>query len=191
MNKQLIEKYRDINVYHHWWDSTYENFTEDMQAIGIQVDNMYFSGFWSQGDGACFEGMVSDWRLFLKSLGYDNPPLTNLAEQFWNCSVDHRGHYYHENCTLFSMDMPCPDDTDDQYFAALYSPYPDGDFRSLAWLAALKTVDYSKFEDEFKAAFRGHMQELYKRLEQEYEYLTSDEAVWDAIVACGLDEEVV
>jgi len=29
--------------------------------------------------------------------------------------------------------------------------------------------------------------DLYRRLEKEYDYLTSDEAVWDAIVANDLD----
>ena len=55
---QLLEANRDVNVQFDWWTSTYESFVEDCRAIGIEVDpeRIHFSGFWSQGDGACFEG---------------------------------------------------------------------------------------------------------------------------------------
>ncbi len=56
MNPELIEKHRDINVDHDWWDCTYDHFMEDMKQVGITVKDMRFSGFWSQGDGASFTG---------------------------------------------------------------------------------------------------------------------------------------
>lgn len=55
---ELIEKYRYMNVDggYDWWESIEEDLRSDMDAIGFTVDKMYFSGFWSQGDGACFTG---------------------------------------------------------------------------------------------------------------------------------------
>lgn len=186
----LIDRYRDINTDHEWWDSTYAAFKERMEAIGIRVDRMYFSGFRAQGDGACFEGWVAGWSLFLKSLGYDNPILIRHAEQYWSFSVAHSGRYYHENCTVFDADMPNPYGEDDKWFIERYSPYGVVDFRSVAWLAVLRGFDFSSMEGTFRDTFKDHMRQLYKDLEAEYDYRTSDEVVWESIVANGLTDEL-
>ncbi len=186
----LIDRYRDINTDHEWWDSIYSNFKKRMEAIGIRVERMYFSGFWSQGDGACFEGWVDDWSLFLPTVGITNDVLMEFANNHWAFSVKHSGHYYHENCTVFDADMPNPDGEDDDWFIERYSPYKVDDFRSVVWLVVLRGFDFSSMEETFRDAFKGHMRQLYKDLEEEYEYLTSDEAVWESIVANELDDEL-
>lgn len=58
--------------YDDWWDSTYEDFDRIATILGVEIEtstrnsafgkrtyayqHIYFSGFWSQGDGASFEG---------------------------------------------------------------------------------------------------------------------------------------
>ena len=188
---ELIEKHRDINTDHDWWDSTYDCFKEQMRAIGIDVDRIYFSGFWSQGDGACFEGSVSDWRLFLKSIGEDsNPVLVEFIREHWSFRVEHSGHYYHENCTFFHAEMPTPDGEDDEWFIERYSPYGEDNFRSVSWLAVLRSVDFDLLETTFREAFKDHMRQLYMDLEAEYDYLTSDEAVWESLEANDMTDEL-
>lgn len=191
MNKeQLIEKYRDINVYDNWYDSVYESFRDDMLLHGIKVDEIYFSGFHSQGDGACFEGSVYAWEVFLQSIGYNNPALIQLSADSWFTKVSHKGYHYHENCTSFDHDWRTPDDDmDDETFIDYYSRYLPDDVRGMVWLSVLKTVDYDKLMEAIEDAFRDHMRALYRTLEAEYEYLTSDEAVWEAIVANELDTQ--
>ena len=185
---ELIDKYRDINTHHEWWECTYDCFKADMEAIGISVDNMYFSGFWSQGDGACFEGSVTDWGLFLKSLGYDSPILIQHAMDHWSFSVSHSGHYYHENCTSFLGELPMPDDYDTEEFIDNFSPYTE-EFRAQAWGAVISGFT-ANFEQEFTDAFKDHMRQLYRDLEKEYDYLTSDEAVWDSLEANEMTDEL-
>jgi len=48
-----------------------EYFIESMAEIGIHVtaDNIFFSGFCSQGDGAAFKGAVDNWAKMFKHLG--------------------------------------------------------------------------------------------------------------------------
>ena len=46
------------------------------------------------------------------------------------------------------------------------------------------------FETAVTEQWRTYMHELYRKLEAEYEYLTSDEAVWETITANELIEEV-
>ena len=187
---ELIEKHRDINVHDDWFDSVYVAFADDMRLKGIRVDRMYFSGFSSQGDGACFEGRVDDWAVFLPTVGVTCPAVIALAKEHWTLTVEHRGRYCHEHSTHFDIYMPNPGDDDS--FAERYTPYPwdADDIRTKAWLALLQQVDYSKLEEDMQEAFRGHMRDLYKRLEDEYDHLTSDEVVWEAIEANGLHEEL-
>lgn len=192
---ELLEKHRDINVHDDWWQPTYDAFADDMRTKGIRVDRMYFSGFSSQGDGACFEGRVSDWAVFLPTVGVTCPAVLTLAKEHWTLTVEHRGRYSHEHSTHFDTFLPNPDDHGRDYydsFAERYTPYPwdADDIRTKAWLALLQQVDYDALEETMQEAFRGHMRDLYKRLEVEYDYLTSYDAVWESIRANGLDMEL-
>lgn len=192
---ELIAKHRDINVHDDWFDSVYAGFMVDMGLKGIRVDRIFFSGFCSQGDGACFEGRVSDWSLFLPTVEITCLAVVTLAKEHWTLTVEHRGRYYHEQSTHFDIYIPNPED-DWGYggysFAEKHTPHPwdADDIRTKAWLALLDRVDYAKLEEDMQEAFRDHMRDLYKRLEKEYEYLTSDEVVWESIEANGLDEEL-
>lgn len=52
----LIDANRDYNIAHDWWEDTYDFFIEAASEFGLCVtrDDIEFSGFWSQGDGANF-----------------------------------------------------------------------------------------------------------------------------------------
>jgi hypothetical protein len=191
---EILDKHRHWNVDHiEWWDSTYDCFKRDMEIIGIEVDKMYFSGFYSQGDGACFEGLVGDWPKFLESVGYTCPALTALAAEAWGFSVKHSGHYYHENCTHFSSDMVSPDDYSESEmdeFVYAHSPYKT-DIQNAAFVAILKGYNFSSLEDEFEEAFKAHMRALYNQLEAEYDDLTSDESVLSSLDANDMLTEII
>lgn len=78
--KRVLEKLRDLNVDHDGWhDFVTEDFTEKLKSLGYTNIKTYFSGFWSQGDGACFSATKGDLEV----------------TQF--------GRYYHE------MTMQCDD----------------------------------------------------------------------------------
>lgn len=189
---ELIAEHRHWNTDHiDWWDSVDDCFKEQMKAKGIEVDKIYFSGFWSQGDGACFEGSVVDWDLFLKSLGYDNPTLIQHAMHHWVFRVSHFGHYYHENCTSFSWELPMLDGCNTEEFVDVFSPYPPDDLRTHVWLSVLSQFIKPDFGREFTEDFKEHMRSLYSDLEDEYDYLTSDEAVWESLEANDMTAEVL
>ena len=109
-NEKLLEKYRYFNVEHiDWWDSTYDCFKEELKEKGIYVSRMYFSGFWSQGDGACFEGHLDDAQTFLDTnfKPDEYPTIRKLLHAGGSVkfSSEHSGHYYHENCTRFHIEV--------------------------------------------------------------------------------------
>jgi hypothetical protein len=66
--------YRDLGTHDDWWDAVYEDFERICGILGIRLKTtsvrlmggsarqkpcIWFSGFWSQGDGAAFEGYLS------------------------------------------------------------------------------------------------------------------------------------
>lgn len=184
---ELLEKYRYFNVEVDWWDWQYEDFTEQMGAIGITVDKINFSGFYSQGDGACFTGHIyrTEMKQFMEA--------HNLAERylaaFFFASrdelqvniVSNSHHYCHENTVNVNVD--------DEYLD--YSDFEDNDPRGTIY-QAMRTAYYKdalEFEEEVQKICRGYMTQLYRSLRDEYEYLISDECVLEAIEANNLIEE--
>lgn len=186
-NAKLLEKYRHINVEHdNWYDYVYETFKEDMVEKGIAVDRMYFSGFWSQGDGACFEGEIDDIATFLNTnFKYtDYPIIRQLVKHNGTVTMkcSHRGHYYHENCTVFSMDS-------DSFYTLWQQPTEMHQHVVRALDEALG-YELEVFEGDVIEIFRNYMRELYQRLEKEYEGLTSDDAVAETILANDLYDDM-
>lgn len=182
--ERLIEKYRDINVDYQWWDCVYEDFREDMKAVGIVVTRMYFSGFWSQGDGACFEGWLDNVRTYLDHHHKDQyPMIRKLLEHGGGLyvSCEHRGHYCHEHSTTFCRD-------NDTLTCLLPQPTEFHEAVVEQWQDKLDE-ELDDFEADVTEQWRTYMRDLYHKLEEEYEYLVSDEAVWESIVANELDKD--
>lgn len=191
----LLEKYRNVNVEYDWWDSLFEYFAEQLTEIGITVSthevklmngktrqdpNIYFSGFWSQGDGAYFEGYVSDWPKFLATLGKEDWAFW-ARECRWTAWSRHSyGNNMSINNELEAPENPHDEEEDPLRFHAwniAYLPPSEAD------LAALE----SEIEDEFNRLASG----LYNDLEVEHDYLTDDEQVVDWILSNFDDEELI
>lgn len=183
--EEILDKYRQWNVDHvDWWDNVYESFKSDMEAIGISVYRMKFSGFWSQGDGACFEGAVEDWGLFLTSMGYSDAALIYAAETFdwsFNCNYKHVLYSNHKSVS-YGGEINLPDSVDDHYFADRYIEWGPDDIRTIALMTHLsKYAVGNQLSEEFMTLFENCMLDLYKRLYKEYEHLTSNEVVLETL----------
>ena len=88
-------------LFYDWWDSCYEWF-KDTYGHLFDIDRIYFSGFWSQGDGAMFEYSFlyeNEWLdLFLAEQKDMSETRKAMMKKFAAISGkgSHRGHYYHE-----------------------------------------------------------------------------------------------
>jgi hypothetical protein len=173
---KIIEKNRDFNVDGlDWYDFIFEDFIEDMTKQGIEVEykDISFSGFSSQGDGASFTGKVR-WQYianFIKEHKTalpkmakfieentndceDNPPLIGYLKR-----IDH--HYSHYNTV--SLDLDYDDHT-------LYDKFGEvGEFNNL--------------ESMLSEDLKDLMKDLYKKLEEAYTSLTSDESIEESLEA--------
>ena len=181
----LIEQYRDFNVEHiDWWDGVYDDFSCDMAAKGIRVYDMQFSGFWSQGDGASFTGYISNNKMFFDqhNLTESYPWITKLMSHNgeFTLSIDRNSHRYaHENTVGVGLSVT------DMFYHVL----PSDGLRAEVieqWDVQLD-AEYNTICEAVTEIVRDYCRDLYRRLREEYDYLTSDEAVWDAIVANDLD----
>lgn len=182
----LLEKYRDINVNHHdWWDCVESDFVEDMKAVGITVSQLNFSGFWSQGDGACFAGKLGDAKVYLDHHHADQfPMIRKLLEHggdVWATSV-HTGRYCHHLSTTITADH-------DLLFSVIDAPTEFHRAVVEEWDRLLGD-EMADFEKALIEQWRTYMQDVYRKLEAEYDHLTSDDEVWAAIEANELVEDV-
>ena len=162
------EWYREGALDYEWWDGVYDTAKTAGACMGIDVDNIYFSGFWSQGDGACFTGSYAyrkGWRKALKAEfgGEILGKLTTIGEAlqaaqkpaFYRLAalVRHNGNSSDEYSTVIHVS------TDDMRYT--------------------RGVD----EDNLKGELREFMRWIYRQLEAEYEWLMSDEQVDESIRA--------
>lgn len=163
-------------------------FKKDMKEKSIRVDETYFSGFGSQGDGACFEGCIDDLKEFIErnELTEKFAWLLQLLEtDYVRCisiSCKSRGNYCHEHTMEF----------DDTFELGHYHDPEDG----LIYLSAQQEIEEAEkrwpdFVDTVKEMFLDHARQLYKYLEEEHDYLTSDEHVLESLIANDRLEELI
>jgi hypothetical protein len=187
--QKILDKHRDIETDHRWWTSIYDQFIMDVNEYGYMVDEthgkdtrhcIWWSGFSSQGDGACFDGRVWNWSVAFK----DWPILTEYCK---DASVDKwvrwnsKGNYSHEHSLVFDWDI----DNSNVY---------DEKTDRLRWLAmddmiTQATAEWEKFTAHTETQVKELCRDLYIKLEEEYHWLTDDEQVLGCLIANGMLED--
>ena len=137
---------------------------------------IYWAGFSSQGDGACFEGLYSFRNKAAEAVGHhatQDAALRGIAisldtiqaennNSLW-ANIRYCGHYYHSNCMRIEVGTDAMDD--------------DGAFlevsRETSGIVAELLRDFADW--------------IYSRLETEYNYLMSTEQVDENIRANGYE----
>jgi hypothetical protein len=167
---KAIEDYRQDGFGYEWWDYIFEDAKRMGSLMGITVDKIYFSGFSSQGDGACFEGSYEYVKGSVKAIreetGDSDKDLAAIAKglqaeqrrNFYGLSanVKQRGHYSHEFCT----EIDVQDNRDN-------APWQVSD----------------EVEEAIKDLLRDFMRWIYRSLEREWHYMNSDAAITENIEA--------
>lgn len=183
---KLIEEYRDVYTDGNWWADTYEFFKEEMEKTGVCVSNIAFTGFWSQGDGASFDGHINrtliclnayyketDYPMFRKWLSMvTNPEGYCLGNEI--TTMGRRSHYCHSGTMYFEITDPCG-------FIELGVNRVATEFEHDVYrLWDEQLADEMKdFCLDFQSKMRGKADELYASLEAEYNHLTDDATILD------------
>ncbi|MCZ8350259.1 MAG: antitoxin of toxin-antitoxin stability system [Rhizobium sp.] len=177
--------YRQASVHDDWHEFVFEDFERICEILGVDLATrpvrlfgggtrakpcIWFSGFASQGDGACFEGRYS-YRKGASRAIRDYAPtdqrLAAIADELQRnqrknlyaleARVTHRGRYYHEH----SMEIAVERNSDQ------YQP---------------PTADA---EEAVAEALRDLARWLYRQLEKEYDHQMSNEVVDEGIIVNG------
>lgn len=160
-----------------WWEYVYDNFKTDMAQAGYDVTDIRFSGFYSQGDGASFEANIPVYE-YLKANKLANKYRTlykfakeGLVDEIQVMyKTDHYAHEHtmsvYDNSLSFSVDFETPKQQD---------KYEDQLYRLV-----------ERIEEEIVEKAK----KLYKDLRNEYEILTSEDAVAEDLANndCMFDE---
>lgn len=158
------EWFREGGFDYEWWDFCFDDAKEIGKILGIDISNIYFSGFSSQSDGACFEGSYRYNKGSVKAIKAYAPQdkeLYSIAlelsklqrKHFYGLSahVKHSGHYNHELCTDIHVY-----DRDEDYASA-------------------------QDDEALSEILRDLMRWIYKRLETEWDYMNNDEQIAETI----------
>ena len=91
----------------------------------------------------------------------------------------HRGNYFHSDSTSFSVEH-------DTFYRLIECPTEFHEQIVDTWDRQLED-EVDAFEKDVIEQWRSYMDDLYRKLEEMYDYLVSDEAVWEAIESNELD----
>jgi hypothetical protein len=177
--------YRQASAHDDWHVTVFEDFERICEILGVDLATrpvrlfgggtrtkpcIWFSGFASQGDGACFEGSYSYRKgasHAIRAYAPRDMRLAEIADQLQQIQrknlyalearLTHRGRYYHEH----SMEIAVERNSDQ------YQP---------------PTADA---EEAVAEALRDLARWLYRQLEKEYDHQMSNEVVDEGIIVNG------
>jgi hypothetical protein len=182
MKQELIEEHRTMNVdYDDWAEHIYEWFEEYLAERGInwtyheggKTRDMSWSGFWSQGDGFAFSGCILQTDL-KKYLGNKYPMMQKLGEEGIWFEASWGTHHRHNHTTPVSISH--------ELFIDMAGDNPLAEVWDIELLREVEN-----FETDLEEDIESLCKMMYRKLEEEYDYLTSDEQVWESIVANDLN----
>lgn len=162
--------WREGALDYEWFDAVYDDFDTIAQILGIEVDAKYFTGFWSQGDGASFTGSyryAKGASANIRKYAPKDAELHRIADELQSAqkrvfyqavaSISQSGRYAHE--MTMSVDVEPHDGRE--------------------WSQDTYDDTQGAIEDLMRDLARW----LYRQLEKECEYLLSDENADDMIQA--------
>lgn len=165
---KVIERNRYINTEHDWHELTLDEWEAKLEEQGFEDPTISYSGFGSQGDGASFTCKSVDVDKFLtsqKARGRFKAILKAIKAETVEVNVslsraDH--HYSHEYTITADSEITWYRDEEPKNYAQLETE--EGELRGMV-LDVARTLS----------------RQIYRELEKEYFYLTSDEAIVETI----------
>lgn len=166
IKQKVVEKYSYINVdYANWHDFIINEWKLKLEELGFINPEISYTGFYSQGDGASFIADI-DIKLAAQKSELFTDREINLLYTLWNYGLIEAAirrtshHYYHENTTTLE--------------------YYDGQLQA-NWTHIQKVVD--RLWDYLEKTKYNLSKEIYRDLENEYDYLTSEAVILETLQA--------
>lgn len=158
VKQAVLERCSQILVEGHWFFPIIEGFYEDLKPYGFQNPEAYFSGFYSQGDGACFVCDTVDTDILIRKLYEDGHDIGDDAVL----------ETKNMNVIVQKVDTSYARQYDHENTVAAYTGY-EGDI--------LTDQDIFRLDSVITEWVRIQCRKLHSDLEKYYEELTSDQSV--------------
>lgn len=182
LDPKRFEKEYHSWVEHHWWEGT-ETISDYIKNVMSPLDwdidpkDVSWSGFWSQGDGLAFDGKMS-LSAFMERRGYKEShyALWLDIESFGDSLIRvERGGYGRGNYFVTEAGLDDYSDNDFSYGepAGIYENLPQEAWEELLQLQYDEIMD--EILDEAHKEAVEHARQMYKALDADYEYSTSEE----------------
>ena len=175
----MLEELRRQATEGEWFKYTISNWEMILHHFRFTSATIFFSGFWSQGDGACFTGrwysiyaidhprIRKEFEHDDEIIGWLDQLLAMLVEaklsdiEVPDVGLSRHSRYYHDQTITFDF---------------TYNPFDN------------QEPDI-RFEERLKDLAHSMMQRIYRDLEAEHTYLSSPEAIMDYIDDYRFSEE--
>ena len=163
---------------YEWWDGVYDNAKEDGVDKGFRIDDIRFEGFYSQGDGASWQGKVDMLKWFELHRPTDPKArlIVELIEDDWvarHLTINYSSSRYAHSNTMkhewLIMGAPYEDSTVNN------GPLKGANVQEL--FDAIGTVYFDDVCDDALQSARNYADEIYYLLRKEYEHLCSEEVI--------------
>jgi hypothetical protein len=178
----------------NWYECVYDSFKEDGRAKGFVIEEIQFSGFSSQGDGASWTGWVELIRLIEHFVTHEHPEfsrytvLVELMRNGWvdpTMGVSRKSFYYNHSGTMSYEGIKC--------FATLGEDNGDVLEHGILQGASVHELDQAidserlvcELEEFAISRAKEYADEIYKALREEYEVYTSEEYFKELIYLNG------
>lgn len=174
--KDRVESYQMNKQFEH--DYVLEQVNEVLDALGFSDTDVQYSGFSSQGDGASFTGYGQYRKGSVAWVKANYPKDEELLRITKSLQVVHKrfmyqgdvyiariGHRYSHESTIAVSSIMYLDDRQ-----------PDGDW-------------YEDAKADMQEVVRDLCQQIYSRLNDEYDYQMSDETCTEDLIESGIDHD--
>jgi hypothetical protein len=165
---KALEHFADINVDgDFWYEYIFDDAKEVGKILGIDIKDIYFSGFSSQGDGACFIGDYEYNKGCVKALKAYAPQDAELHKIAKGLQAIQKTNFYKLHATI-------------EKASHHYSHE-----RTVSIRVMNRVGDWvsESIENDVAELLRDLMRWIYDTLEKEYEFQTSREQIEGTIEA--------
>lgn len=168
-------KWCEHEPYHNWQGDLLQDWVAKLDKLGINTDRdrIEWSGFHSQGDGLCFTGEIAVEKFCeMHAMPDEYLPILEAERNYLlgRVRIIQSGRYYHSKTTYLDelgLDwFPSEDELTHGIFAGQ---------RCDEFCEEVAQPVLEDFGEWVLGICRDYMDEMYIDLEEEYEYLTSEE----------------
>jgi hypothetical protein len=173
VQNELIKKNRDINTFYEYWhDYLIEDFKEDDSIFN--KTKVYYSGFWSQGDGAVFLYDRINQDFFYQFIEKECNFLTEKRKQLIINNVTahakntHSFRYYHEKSSTHQVELETNETLNHHKHTNIIN-----------LLERIENI----FEAYLIDTFENICIDFYRSLESHFNFLQEDEQVKETLIS--------